>query len=227
MTLNVTLCSAWRLYVIIDRAASRGRDLAELTAAAIRGGADVIQLRDKQASARVLLEEARRLLAVTRAARIPLIINDRADIAQAVGADGVHLGQEDLPVAAARDLLGPKSLIGLSTHSLDQALAAEADGADYLGFGPIFPTPTKPDYGSIATELIREVAARTRAPMVCIGGIDATNLDEVLRAGAERVAVVRAVCGADNPEVAAWELKQRLTKFPPASSQPHPIMKGC
>ena len=225
MTSNVTLCSAWRLYVIIDRAASRGRDLAELTAAAIRGGADVIQLRDKQASARGLLDEAARLLTATRSAGIPLIINDRVDIARAVGADGVHLGQDDLPVAAARDVLGPHALLGVSTHSREQAIAAEAAGADYLGFGPIFPTPTKPEYGSIGTGLIREVTTRVRIPTVCIGGIDATTLDEVLRAGATCIAVVRAVCGADNPEAAARGLKQLLMNFPHATAQPHSIMK--
>lgn len=225
MTSSANSCSAWALYVIIDRASSRGRDLAELTAAAIRGGADVIQLRDKQASARALLREATRLLTLTRAAGLPLILNDRADVARAAGADGVHLGQEDLPLAAAREELGPKALIGVSTHSRAQAMEAQAAGADYIGFGPIFPTPTKPDYGSIGTGLIREVAARVRVPIVCIGGIDVTNLDDVLRAGARCVAVVRAVCGAADPEAAARALKQRLMKFPHATPQPHPIMK--
>ena len=212
MTSSEHSCFAWRLYVIIDRSAAGGRDLADIAAAAIRGGADVIQLRDKTASDRHVLDEARRLLPLTRAAGVPLILNDRVDLARAAGADGVHLGQDDLPVRDARNLLGPGRLIGKSTHRLDQALAAQAEGPDYLGLGPIFPTPTKPDYASVGTALIGEVAARVRVPVVCIGGIDRGNLEEVLRAGAERIAVVRAVCGASDPEAAARELKAILTR---------------
>ena len=221
MTSSEHSCSAWRLYVIVDRSAAGGRDLADIAAAAIRGGADVIQLRDKTASDRHVLEEARRLLPLTRAARVPLIVNDRVEIARAAGADGVHLGQDDLPVHDARRLLGPGRLIGQSTHSLDQALAAQAEGPDYLGVGPVFPTPTKPDYGSVGTALIGEVAARVRLPVVCIGGIDRGNLGEVLRAGAERIAVVRAVCAAADPEASARALKQLLAQSVRASAPTH------
>jgi len=210
--------SDWRLYVIIDRAAIGSRDLAEVAAGAIRGGADVIQLRDKAASARVLIEEATRLLPLTRAARISLIINDRPDVARAVGADGVHLGQEDLSIHAARDIVGPDRLIGRSTHSLDQALAAQGEGVDYIGLGPIFPTPTKPGYGSVGTALIGVVRTAVRVPIVCIGGIEESVLDEVLRAGARCVAVVRAVCGVRDPEAAARRLKTRLTQSGRASA---------
>src|SRR3989338_9134619 len=209
MRWNVTPSSAWQLYVIVDRAAVGARDLREVAAGAIRGGADAIQLRDKVASARALIEAARALLPLTRAAGIPFIINDRADVARAVGADGIHLGQDDLPVGAARDLLGSGRLIGLSTHSLEQALAAQAQGADYIGVGPIFPTPTKPDYGSVGTGLIGQVASRVRLPAVCIGGIDRSNLEQVIRAGATCVAVVRAVCSASDPEAATSELKAK------------------
>ena len=212
MRWNVRSCSAWTLYVIVDRAAAGSRPLEVLAAAAIRGGADALQLRDKAASARRLLEDARRLLALTRPAGIPLIVNDRADVAAAAGADGVHLGQDDLPIPEARRLLGPGRLIGRSTHSLEQALAAEAEGADYLGLGPIFPTPTKPEYGSIGTGLIGPVVSRVRLPVVCIGGIDRGNVERVLEAGGERVAVVRAVCGAADPEAAARDLKALLTR---------------
>jgi thiamine-phosphate pyrophosphorylase len=206
--------------VIIDRAASGSRDLAELAAAAIRGGADVIQLRDKAGSAARLIEEARRLLPLARAAGIPLIINDRVEAAEAVGADGVHLGQDDGSIEEARRLLGPERLIGRSTHSLEQALAAERDGADYIGLGPIFPTPTKPGYGSVGTALIQEVMRRVQVPVVCIGGIDATTLRAVLEAGAACVAVVRAACGAEDPERAARELKRTLTQFVRATVSP-------
>jgi len=208
----VRSCSDWRLYVIVDRAAVGPRGLEEVAAAAIRGGADVLQLRDKAASARRLLDAARALLALTRPAGIPLIINDRPDVAASAGADGVHLGQDDLPLPEARRLLGPDRLIGQSTHSLEQAVAAEAAGADYIGLGPIFPTPTKPEYGSIGTALISAVASRVRVPVVCIGGIDASTLPQVLKAGAKRVAVVRAVCAVADPAAAARGLKALLAR---------------
>ena len=212
MTPNATACSGWRLYVIIDRAAAKTRDLAEVAEAAIRGGADVLQLRDRSASDEALIEEARRLLRLTRRAGLPLIINDRPAVARVVGAEGVHLGQEDLPLAAARRLLGSDAILGKSTHSLAQALAAEAEGADYIGCGPVFATPTKPDYASVGVELIAAVRSRVRVPLVCIGGIDQATLPRILAAGAERVAVVRAVCGAADPEAAARALKQMLTQ---------------
>ena len=210
MTWNGMSCSTWQLYVILDRASAGARDLAAVAEAAIRGGADAIQLRDKTATARQLFEEAVRLRAVTRAAGVPLIVNDRADVAHAADAEGVHLGQDELSIAAARAILGPRRLIGRSTHTLEQAIAAELEGADYIGVGPIFATPTKPDYHSVGVDLIRQVALRVEIPYVCIGGLDAGTLDSVLRAGASRIAVVRAVCAADDPEAAAAALKGRL-----------------
>ena len=194
-------CADWQLYVIVDRAVLGTRDPVEVASAAIRGGADVIQLRDKTGSDRRQLETARRLLPLTRAAGVPLIINDRPDLAYISDADGVHLGQDDLPIQETRRLLGPDKLIGRSTHNLDQALAAHAEGANYIGVGPIFPTPTKPDYGSVGTELIKEVAPRIHLPFVCIGGIDPGNLEQILEAGAGCVAVVRAVCAANTRTV--------------------------
>ena len=202
--------STWRLYVIIDKQAAGSQSLAGLAQQAIQGGADVLQLRDKSAPAKALMEEAQQILPLTQAAGIALIINDRVDVACAVGADGVHVGQEDLPVAQARAILGKGKLIGKSTHSFLQALGAEAEGADYLGLGPIFPTPTKPDYGSVGTDLIQPLAAKVHIPFVCIGGIDLENINEVLSAGAKCVAVVRAICHAQDPEGATRQLKQRL-----------------
>ena len=206
-------CSAWQLYVIVDRSAVGVRDLVEVAAAAIRGGADVIQLRDKTASAKQLTEVASRLLVLTRAARIPLIINDRVEVARAIGADGVHVGQEDMPIAEARAILGEGALIGKSTHSVDQAVAAEVEGANYIGLGPIFSTPTKPDYQPVGTEWIAQVLSHVRIPTVCIGGIDSQTLVPVLQAGARCVVVVRAVCGADDPETATRDLKDQLAHF--------------
>lgn len=207
---NETCCSAWRLYVIVDAEASRGRDLAWVAQQAMLGGADAVQLRDKRGSTKQLLEEARRVRDVTRPAGVPLIINDRVDLALAVDAEGVHLGHEDLPVPVAKRLMGAGKLVGRSTHSLQQALEAGRDGADYVAVGPIYPTPTKPGSGSVGLGLIARVRAQTSRPMVCIGGIDDVTLPDVLRAGAECVAVVRAVCAAEDPAAAARALKQLL-----------------
>ena len=209
--LNGTSCSTWRLYVIVDRSAAKGRAVTRITEQAIRGGADVIQLRDKSAPADLLVKEGKRLLDVTKAAGVPLIINDHVDVAVAVGADGVHLGQDDLPVAEARRILGPDMIIGKSTHSLQQALDADREPIDYLAVGPIYPTPTKPDYPFVGLTLISQVAANISHPMVNIGGIDERTLSEVIAAGATCVAVVRAVCGAEDPEAAARKLTRMLT----------------
>ena len=213
-------CSGWTLYVIVDRDAIGRHDLLDVAAAAIRGGADALQLRDKRASVPALLYEVKRLLRVTRPAGIPLIVNDHPDVAGQAGADGVHLGQDDLPLQAARALLGDGAIIGKSTHSLAQARAAQTEGADYIGFGPVFPTPTKPTYGSIGTAPVRDAAAHVSVPIVCIGGIDRTTLDQVLQAGARCVAVVRAVCGAADPEAATRALKSQLTQFARPTPKP-------
>jgi thiamine-phosphate pyrophosphorylase len=197
----------WQLYIIIDHAALAGRDPAETAAAAIRGGADALQLRHKGADDEVLAQDAGRLLPLTRAAGIPLIVNDSVEAAVRSGADGVHLGQDDLSIAEARARLGANRLIGRSTHTPEQARAAQAEGADYIGFGPIFPTPTKPTYGPIGPDAIREAAALVTIPMVCIGGIDAATLPRALAAGARCVAVVRAVCAAPDPEAAVRRLR--------------------
>ena len=210
MSSNVTSSCAWRLYVIIDPAATRGRDLTEVATAAIRGGADVIQLRDKLASARQFLEEAKRILAVTRAAGVPLIINDRVDVACVIEAAGVHVGQDDVSITEARAILRPEQLVGKSTHSLEQALVAEREGANYIGLGPIFPTPTKPNYGSLGLAVIQQVASAVRVPIICIGGIDRDTVEYVIQAGARCIAVVRAVCSAPDSEAAAKELKQKM-----------------
>jgi len=199
--------------VIVDPAAARGRDLTQIAAQAIRGGADVIQLREKTGSTRQVIRQAERLLAVTRPASVPLIINDRIDVAVAAGADGVHLGQDDLPVAVARHILGGSRLIGKSTHTLQQALEAEQEGVEYMAVGPIYPTPTKPDSPHVGPGLIGEVSAAVRTPLVVIGGIDEGTLPEVLQHGASCVAVVRAVCAADDPQAAARRLKRMLTEF--------------
>ena len=220
MTPNATVCSAWRLYVILDPAAARARDLADLAAAAIRGGADVLQLRDKAASDADLLAAARRVVPIAHGQGIPLIVNDRVHIARDAGADGVHLGQEDVPLRVARTLLGPAVILGKSTHSLEQALAAQEEGADYLGCGPVFATPTKPDSPGVGLEPVTRVMSAVQVPVVCIGGIDERTLPAVLAAGARAVAVVRAVCSADDPESAARGLADVLRQRSRATAAP-------
>lgn len=177
---------------------------------AIEGGADVIQLRDKLASDEALASMAKDLLAVTRPLGIPLIINDRAEVAKKVSADGVHLGQEDGSLAAARELLGEEALIGRSTHSPEQALAAQAEGFDYIGIGPVFGTPTKPDYTPVGLDLVRFAANNIRIPFVAIGGINEANVSAVCEAGAKAVAVVRAVVGSADPRSSAEKILKKI-----------------
>lgn len=187
------------LYVITDRAIGKNRPLEEIVAAAIRGGATMIQLREKVWGARRLVEAGRRLLAITRPAGVPLIVNDRVDVALVIDADGVHLGQDDLPVADARRILGPERIVGASAGTLPEAMSAEADGADYVGVGSIFPTASKPDAGdAIGPEVLRQIRAALSIPVVAIGGITHANVAEAIRAGAHGVAAISAVVGAED-----------------------------
>lgn len=200
----------FKLYVIVDRNAVGRRDLIYVAREAIAGGADVIQLRDKDTTVEDLIKVGRALRKLTYKSDVLFIVNDRTDIAKAVDADGVHLGQDDLPIKIARSILGRHKIIGLSTHSISQAEEAQRKGADYIGVGPIFATPTKPEYKAVGVDLIRKVKGKIKIPFVAIGGIDESNLGKVLTAGASRIAVVRAVCGAKNIRRAARNLKERL-----------------
>ena len=200
-----------KLYVIVDRAALKGRSPAEVAAAAMRGGADVIQWRDKEDSDLDFLEVARRLRELAREQGVLFIVNDRVAVAMLCKADGVHLGHEDLPVPEVRALVGRSMLIGRSTHSLQEALEAEKAGADYIGVGPVFSTPTKPGYPAVGLDLVRQIGPRIRIPWMAIGGIDLENAGLVSSAGAVRVAVVRAVAAASDPEAAARALKGKLS----------------
>ena len=198
-----------RLYVVTAAAQPPERVL-DTVRAACDGGAEVVQLRRKEEDALRTLRLAERCREVVAASGTLLVVNDRLDIAMAAGADGVHLGQDDLPLAAARRLW-PEGLVGRSTHSLDQALTAQAEGADYIGVGPVWATPTKPGRPAVGLELVRAVAAaRLGIPWVAIGGVDEATLDSVLGAGAGAVAVVRAVSGAADPLAAARRLHQRI-----------------
>ncbi len=191
---------SWRVYVIIDVTSVGDRDPVAVAKAAVRGGADAIQLRGKQLTALQLWRYARRMQLLCRRGGAIFIVNDRPDVAVAVDADGVHLGQDDLPVSAVRSFDRRRALlVGVSTHSVVQAERAQRLGVDYIGVGPIFTTPTKPDYSPVGLRLIRQVRARVSIPQVVIGGIDEGNIGEVVSSGASCVAVVRAVCAADNP----------------------------
>ena len=187
---------------------------ADSLCAAVDGGADVVQLRNKIADKGRLLEAARRVAAHARAHGALFIVNDHVDLAIAASADGVHLGQEDLPPAAARAIWPGSHLVGRSTHSLEQALAAVREGVDYIGVGPVFATPTKAGRPAVGLGLLGRVRDSVDLPWFAIGGIDAGSLGEVLAAGAHRVAVVRAVCSAADPSRAAAQLRARLDAVP-------------
>jgi thiamine-phosphate pyrophosphorylase len=192
-----------RLYVILDRSVAGGRDLDPILAAVLAGGAEMIQLREKTWPSGTLFPMAQRLRARCRAAGVPFIVNDRVDVALAVDADGVHLGQDDLPPAAARPLLKPGMILGLSTHSVEQAKTAQAAGADYVAVGSMFPTATKPEFQLVGPALAREVRPVVHVPLIGIGGITPDNVGDVIAAGVDGVAVISAVCAAPDPAAAA------------------------
>jgi thiamine-phosphate diphosphorylase len=191
------------LYVVLDRTAARGRDLVELLALALAGGTRMIQLREKEWPSGRVLPLAEKLRAACATAGATFIVNDRVDLALAVGADGVHLGQDDLPARAARPLLRPGMILGISTHSVEQARAAQADGADYVAVGSMFATTSKADFQLVGPDLMRKLRGEIRVPLVGIGGITPDNVAEVIQAGADGVAVISAVCAAADPKAAA------------------------
>jgi thiamine-phosphate pyrophosphorylase len=198
------------LYVIVDPDAMKGRDPVEVADLAIRGGADIIQLRGKTLSGRELFIVGERLRELTGERGVPFIVNDRVDVAVAVRADGVHLGQEDLPIEAARRIVREDLLIGISTHGIEEAVDAERRGASYIGLGAMFPTFTKDDARYTGVEVLKGVKHHVTLPVVAIGGINESNVDEVLAAGADGIAVISAVVGAEDVEEAARRLKERI-----------------
>ncbi|MCF8051543.1 MAG: thiamine phosphate synthase [Desulfobacterales bacterium] len=197
------------LYLVTDRGLSRGRPTIEVVAAAVRGGVTVVQLREKGAETRDFVKEALAVRRLLEARGIPLIVNDRIDVALAVSADGVHLGQKDMPIDMARKILGPDKIIGISAESVADAVAAEKAGADYLGVSPIYATPTKTDtVAALGLEGLRQIREAVDLPLVGIGGLNAGNAAEAIRHGADGIAVVSAIVSADDPETAARELSR-------------------
>lgn len=197
----------WRLYLVTDRGIASERSLEDVVLAAVRGGVTAVQLREKECSTREYIELGRRLKMLLAPFGVQLIVNDRVDVAMAVGAAGVHIGQSDMSYADARALLGPDAVIGLSVENMEHAAEAELLDVDYLGVSPVFATPTKTDTAPAwGLDGLRHLRAASRHVLVAIGGIDAANAADVLAAGADGIAVVSAICGAADPERAAREL---------------------
>ncbi len=204
------------LYVVTDRKLSGGYTDSEVARMAYEGGADVVQLRMKDADGREMLTQAMEIREAADELCKLFIVNDRVDVAMASGADGVHLGQSDLPVEAARDLMGESAIIGVSVHNVEEAVTAVEGGADYLGVGAIFTTPTKPDaQQALGLGAIYEVMNAVDVPVVAIGGIDRRNIQDVIRAGADSAAVVSAVVAQENPRAAAHELRDLILEVRP------------
>jgi len=216
----------WAVYVLTDRRAAGARAagacargacargahaLVDVVRAAVRGGATAIQLRDKGASTREMIDLGRALHQITRPAGVPLIVNDRADVALAIDAEGVHVGQDDMPAPLARAIIGPERILGVSAGTVSEARQAAREGADYLGVGDVYGTPTKADAGTpIGVDGLAEIARAVTIPVVAIGGITLDNAAAALEAGAAGVAVISAVIAAPDPEAAAWQLRRTV-----------------
>jgi thiamine-phosphate pyrophosphorylase len=200
-----------RLYGILDLGYVEMGDARKVVEALMAGGIDLLQLRAKSHSLAEIEKLAREMRSITAEQGVPLIINDHPQIARNIQADGVHLGQDDLQIAEARKIVGAECAIGKSTHSVDQAIRAFNEGADYIGFGPIFATPTKPDYPPIGLGDIDRVHESVRIPIFCIGGIKLDNLPKVIEAGASRVVIVSGLLQAADPAEYARSAKKLLT----------------
>jgi thiamine-phosphate pyrophosphorylase len=204
--------SRCRLYGILDLGYVDGLETREVAEQMIDGGVDLIQLRAKALPAAQIATLAADLHRITAARNIPLIVNDHSEIARTSQAEGVHVGQDDLPIAEARAMAGPNCVVGKSTHSVDQAIRAFYEGADYIGFGPIFATPTKPEYEPVGLEEIRKVHESVRIPIFCIGGIKLDNLPDVIAAGARRVVIVSGLLLANDIASYARSVKELLSR---------------
>jgi thiamine-phosphate pyrophosphorylase len=207
------------LYVVTDEGMSRGLSHTQIAERAVEGGADVIQLRDKSMGGRMLMRHANAIRRITRMAGALLIINDRMDVALASGADGVHLGQEDMSIVSARAIAPDGFIIGITVHDAEEAREAERCGADYVGLSPIYSTGSKPDAGkSCGPAMLRKVKRAVSIPVVAIGGISSENAIEVLEAGADGLAVISAVVSQKDVAASARRLKSIITDFRMAGS---------
>lgn len=199
------------LYIITDQRISHGKSHLEVAEAALAGGATVIQFRDKEMKDSEGIVVCQEIYKLTKKKGVSFIVNDRVEVVKAVDADGVHLGQEDMSFSSARRILGKEKIIGISVETVEQALKAVEGGADYLGIGPIYPTTTKPDAGkALGIARLKEIRESVNIPIVAIGGINENNLEEVLRAGADGVAVISAIVSAPDITEACRKLKNKI-----------------
>ena len=199
-----------KLYVITESTISKGRSNEEIVREAIKGGAGIIQLREKEWDKNKIKNEAIRLLKICRENNVLFIVNDYVDVALEIGADGVHLGQSDMPIKEAREICGDRLIIGLSTHSIEQAVKADMEGADYITIGPIYKTRAK-DY-TIGLNIIKEIINKIKKPLIAIGGINDNNIDSVLGQGVKSVAVISAVVADDDVKESAKELAKKIKR---------------
>ncbi|TQQ83585.1 thiamine phosphate synthase [Halonotius terrestris] len=204
----------WRTYLVTQQSLSEGRSTEEIVEAAIDGGIDAVQLREKGTSAQDRIELGERLRELTSAADVDLLVNDRIDIAYAIGADGVHLGQSDPSVSTAREILGPEATVGVSVSTVSEARLAAISGADYLGVGAIYGTDSKPDAETaddgLGVDQLARIVEAVKLPVVAIGGITPDNASGPIQAGASAVAVISAITAADDPEAATRELREAV-----------------
>jgi thiamine-phosphate pyrophosphorylase len=199
----------YSLYLVTDRGLAQGRSTLDIIRSAVQGGVTCVQVREKECSTLDFIEQAQSIKEYLQSRAVPLIINDRVDVALAVEADGVHLGQTDMPLHMAKKIIGDSMIIGISVESLADAIAAEKGGADYLGVSPIYATPTKTDTAPpLGLEGLRAIRQKVNLPLVGIGGLNRDNAAAVIRHGGDGVAVVSAIVTADDPMQAAGDLKQ-------------------
>ena len=202
-----------KLYLVTNSDKFESQDsFLDAIASALEGGVDIVQLREKNMSAKKILELGKKIKQLCHQCEATLIINDRVDIAAVLGADGVHLGQDDLDVKSAREILGDKFIIGISTHAPEQALKAVEDGADYIGVGPVFATPTKEGKTPVGLEYVKWASENIDIPAFAIGGIDENNCEQVFEAGLNRIAVVRAIINANSPKESAESFIKKMQK---------------
>lgn len=202
-----------RLYAIIDTAYLGNKDVAFFAKQLIEGGADLIQLRAKQESLNQIETMAKAIHKITQNAQIPFILNDHVELAATLGVEGVHVGQEDMSLKEVRKLMPQSALIGKSTHSLEQALAAQKEGPDYIGFGPLFATQTKPTYNPIGLDSVSEVHNKVKLPIFGIGGVTMNRLPSILEAGARRVVIVSEWMKSENPRDYGLQIKTQLNQY--------------
>ncbi len=206
----------FKLYAVTDLNGKVPGDILPRTESLCRGGVDIIQLRTKNITDAEVLSLALKMREVTEKHRKLFFVNDRPDLALLSGADGVHVGQDDLPVSSVREIMrggNREYWVGKSTHEISQSVSAQEEGADYIGVGPVFATPTKPDYRPAGLTFVSQASRTIRIPFVCIGGIDLTNVEEVLSAGASRIAAVRALFSSEDVYESAQKFRNKIESF--------------